>query len=111
MNDNKKENKDFHKTVCWNSNNSGHVQADCFKPKRKKDNCSGSFNDTYTGMVAMLQKEGPEENLALTAWHTPYVDSIETGHMVKENSIIPEGDLYISAAIWTAGFKFLKTTS
>lgn len=93
----KKKKKTPNNTICWQSKNSGHVQAEDWKLMRGQETSDCSNDIIGKSMVAIL--ESPEENFALTAWHTVYVDSRATAHMVKKNLIIYEGNVSMNNTI------------
>lgn len=56
-------------------------------------------------MIAMLMREGLEEDLALIAWYIAYNGSNTTKHSVKDDTMKSESRSMMKLAIETAGFE------
>lgn len=91
-------------TVWWYCNKPGRFKARCYKHKRKQNKCRGNNDDSDNAMVAKLGKESPEKDLALSVWHTSYIDSRVTAYKVKDDAKMFESKVLMKIAIGTAGF-------
>lgn len=75
------------------------------------DKCSGNNDDTNKLMVAMIEKESPEEDLFFTARYTAYINYSAAAHIVKYDTILSEGKVLMSTSIRTVRSEVVKGTS
>lgn len=98
--------------VCWYWNKPSHYQDDCYEWKCERDKNGGRDNcDTSSVMVAMLDREDPNDDLWLIACHISYVDSIETAHILKDEKVLSDDKILVAASIYTARAESVTVTS
>lgn len=97
--------QDLNKMICHYCNASGHIHTKYYKLKHEQEEWGGNDDDSDNLMVAVLGNKNREEDLVFTAWHSAYVNSSATEHMLNDTSIELKGRVLMNIPFEVAWFK------